>query len=84
MALSAALIKYPGEELQDAKSNEDSVHKRVDAVYIAIKKYESKIASWNRQRDYLRENKDEIIFALFNRKSRDISSYVDKQLSTFR
>lgn len=84
MALSAALIKYPDKELQDAKSNEDSVRKRGDAVYITIKKYESEIASWNRRWDYLRENKDEIILSCFNRKSRDISSYVDEQLRTFR
>lgn len=84
LVLGAVLIKFPDKELQDAKSNEDSVRERADAVYIAIMKYESEIASWNRQRDYLRENKDEIIFVLFNRKSRDISSYVDEQLSTFR
>lgn len=80
IGLSVPLIKYPVKELQEAKDNEDSVRKRVDAVYITLKKHEREIELWNKRRNYMNENKEEIVSTLFERKSRNISSYIDEKL----
>lgn len=81
IVLSTVLIKYPVKELQEAKVNEDNVRKRVDAVYITIKKHEGEIDLWNKRCNYMNENKEAIVFDLFERKSRNISGYIDEKLS---
>ena len=78
--LNAALIKYPEKELQEAKNNEVNVQKRVDAVYIALEKQEREVERWNKRKNYMQDNKEQIISALFKEKSRNLSDYVDKQL----
>lgn len=78
--LNAALIKYPEKELQEAKNEELNVQKRVDAVYIALEKQKREVERWNKRKNYMQENKEQIISDLFKEKSRNLSDYVDKQL----
>ena len=80
VGLSATLIKYPVKELQEAKGNEGSIRKRVDAVYITLKEHEREIELWNKRCNYMNENKEEIVSNLFERKSRNISGYIDEKL----
>ena len=51
-----------------------------DAVYIALEKQEREVERWNKRKNYMQDNKEQIISALFKEKSRNLSDYVDKQL----
>lgn len=75
-----ASIVYPTEELNEAKSKEKNVQERVNALYTMLKNQEREIELWNKRRNYMNENKEDIVTALFGMRSQNIFDYIDEKL----